>query len=169
MSLSMYEISVPVLVRNLNNLSAILKKGADYAATNGIDESVLINARLFPNMLPLSGQVQIACDMSKKAAARLSGAEPSSDEDNEASFEELYTRIANTVEFLKSTSPESINGSEQEEVTIQAGPQKLTLTGVFYLQSFVLPNVFFHTTTAYNILRHNGVELGKIDFIGAPE
>ncbi|MFK7865428.1 MAG: DUF1993 family protein [Pseudohongiellaceae bacterium] len=168
MSLSMYESSVPVLSRNLRNLSALLQKGADHASANDIDSTVIINARLFPNMLPLSSQVQIACDVSKGAAARLSGTEAPSYEDNESTFEELQARISKTLEFLNSVSADSIEGTEEKEVTLQAGPQEFKFTGKVYLQSFVLPNVYFHAATAYNILRHNGVELGKLDFLGAP-
>lgn len=168
MSLSMYESSIPVLTRNLKNLSTFLQKGADYATSNDIDGHVLVGARLFPNMNPLSSQVQIACDVAKLAAARLSGMDAPSYEDNETTFEELQTRITNTLQFLASVPAEMIDGSEEKEVTLQAGPKEFKFTGKVYLQSFVIPNSYFHTSTAYNILRHNGVEIGKMDFLGAP-
>jgi hypothetical protein len=163
----MYKSSIPLLIRNLNNLSALLEKGASYAGEKEIDETVLVSARLFPNMLPLANQVQIACDVSKGAAARLGGVEAPKYEDNEATFDELLTRISNTIEFLKSVPADNLEGTEEKEITLQAGPNELKFSGSSYLQAFVLPNVYFHTTTAYNILRHNGVEIGKMDFLGA--
>ena len=169
MSLSMYESSIPVLVRNLNNLSAYLAKGADYASEKEIDDAVLVNARLFPNMFDLAHQIQIACDVSKKAAARLSGIEAPSFEDNEASFEELQTRISNTIKFLESVPADQIDGTEEKQITLPAGDKEFKFSGRDYLQTFVLPNVYFHAVTAYNILRHNGVEIGKMDFLGAPQ
>lgn len=168
MSLSMYESSIPVLIRNLNNLSAFLTKATSHASEKEIDGGVLVNSRLFPNMLPLTSQIQIACDVSKGAAARLSGLEAPSYEDNEVSFEELQTRISNTVKFLKSVPADKIDGTEEKEITLKAGPTEFKFTGKTYLQNFVLPNVYFHATTAFNILRHNGVEIGKMDFLGAP-
>ena len=169
MSLSMYESSIPVLVRNLNNLSAYLAKGADYASEKEIDDAVLVNARLFPNMFDLAHQIQIACDVSKGAAARLSGIEAPKFEDNEASFEELQTRISNTIKFLESVPADQIDGTEEKEITLPAGDKEFKFSGRDYLQTFVLPNVYFHAVTAYNILRHNGVEIGKMDFLGAPQ
>jgi hypothetical protein len=163
----MYESSIPLLIRNLNNLSAFLLKGASYASEKSIDASVLTSARLYPNMLPLTSQIQIACDVSKGAAARLAGIEAPSFEDNEASFEELQTRITKTVKFLESVAADKIDGSEEKEITLKAGSAEFKFTGKTYLQSFVLPNVYFHATTAFNILRHNGVEIGKMDFLGA--
>jgi hypothetical protein len=167
MSISMYESSIPVLIRNLNNLSAFLVKAANHASEKDIDGGVLASSRLFPNMLPLTSQIQIACDVSKGAAARLSGIEAPSYEDNEASFEELQTRIAKTVKFLESIPAEKIDGSEEKEITLKAGPTEFKFSGKTYVQNFVLPNVYFHATTAFNILRHNGVEIGKMDFLGA--
>ena len=169
MSLSMYESSIPVLVRNLNNLSAYLAKGADYASEKEIDDAVLVNARLFPNMFDLAHQIQIACDVSKGAAARLSGIEAPKFEDNEASFEELQTRISNTIKFLESVPADQIDGTEEKEITLPAGDKEFKFSGRDFLQKFVLPNVYFHAVTAYNILRHNGVEIGKMDFLGAPK
>lgn len=167
MSISMYESTIPVLIRNLNNLSAFLVKAASHASEKSFDASVLPNARLFPNMLPLTSQIQIACDVSKGAAARLSGIEAPSYEDNEATFDELQVRISKTVTFLESVAADKFDGSEEKEITLKAGPTEFKFTGKAYLQNFVLPNVYFHSTTAFNILRHNGVEIGKMDFLGA--
>ncbi len=166
MSLSMYESSVPVLVRNLNNLAGFLAKGAAYAEEKGFDGNVLAGSRLFANMLPLTSQVQIACDVSKGAVARLSGIEAPSYKDDEISFDQLQLRIANTIKFLESIPADSIDGSEEKEIVLKAGPTEFKFTGKAYLQNFVFPNVYFHATTAYNILRHNGVEIGKMDFLG---
>ena len=167
MSLSMYESSIPVFVRNLNNLSAILKKGADHAKEREIDESVFVAARLYPDMFPLSRQVQIACDVVKGAAARLSGIEAPKYEDNETSYEELYTRISNTVNFLDSLPEDKINGTEEKQIKMQAGPFELEFTGKDYVLTWAVPNLYFHVVTSYNILRHNGVDVGKMDFLGA--
>lgn len=168
MSLTMHSSSIPAFVRSLNNLSAILKKGADHAAEHEIDPTVLVAARLFPDMFPLSRQVQIACDVCKGAAARISGVEAPSHEDNESSFEELQERIAKTIEFLQSVPVEAIDGTEDKQVKFQAGSLEIDFTGATYLSMWALPNLYFHVTTTYNILRHNGVALGKIDFVGKP-
>ena len=168
MSLSMHSASIPYFVRALNNLSAILEKGAAHAQENDIDPSILVTDRLFPDMFPLSRQVQIACDVSKGAAARISGIEAPSHEDSESSFEELIERINKTIEFLNSLPTDKINGTEEKEIKFQAGPYELDFTGATYLSMWALPNIYFHVTTTYNILRHNGVALGKIDYVGAP-
>jgi hypothetical protein len=168
MSLSMHSASIPYFVRALKNLSAILEKGAAHAQENDIDPSILVTDRLFPDMFPLSRQVQIACDVSKGAAARISGIEAPSHEDNESSFEELIARINKTIEFLNSLPTDKINGTEEKEIKFQAGPYELDFTGATYLSMWALPNIYFHVTTTYNILRHNGVALGKIDYVGAP-
>ena len=163
MPLSMHSASIPYFVRALNNLSAILEKGAAHAQENDIDPSILVTDRLFPNMLPLSRQVQIACDVSKDAAARISGIEAPIHEDNESGFEELIARINKTIEFLNSLPTDKINGTEEKEIKFQAGPYELDFTGATYLSIWALPNIYFHVTTTYNILRHKGVALGKID------
>ena len=168
MSLSMHSASIPYFVRALNNLSAILEKGAAHAKEKDIDPSILVTDRLFPDMFPLSRQVQIACDVSKGAAARISGIEAPSHEDSESSFEELIERINKTIEFLNSLPTDKINGTEEKEIKFQAGPYELDFTGATYLSMWALPNIYFHVTTTYNILRHNGVALGKIDYVGAP-
>jgi uncharacterized protein len=167
MAISMYQASVPVLIRMLGNLRAILDKAAAHAETRKIDPAALTGARLFPDMFALTRQVQIASDMAKGCGARLAGVEPPKYEDNETSFAELTARIDRTVEFLKTLKPEQIDGSEARDIVLQLRNGKREFKGQVYLQHFVLPNFYFHVTTAYNILRHNGVELGKMDFLGA--
>jgi hypothetical protein len=169
MSLSMYQASTPFFVRMLGNLSKILDKAAAYAEAKKIEPSVLINSRLAPDMYPLSRQVQIATDVVKACPARLSGTEPPSFPDNEASFPELQARIKKTIEFLNSIPAEKIDGSEEREVTLKIRGKETVLLGEPYLFGFVIPNLYFHITTAYAILRHNGLDLGKMDFIGSPE
>lgn len=167
MKITMYSASVPVFIRMLGNLEAILAKGAGHAEARGIDPAVLVNARLYPDMFPLSRQVQIATDVVKGFPARLSGQEPPSYADNESSFPELIERVRKTVAYLEGFKPEAIDGTEDKKVTLHMRSGDLTLEGYSYLTGFVIPNLFFHVTTAYDILRHNGVELGKKDFIGA--
>ncbi|MEI7949078.1 MAG: DUF1993 domain-containing protein [Gammaproteobacteria bacterium] len=166
MSLSMYSSSVPVFVHYLNNLATILQKGADYAADKKIDEKVLTGGRLFPDMFPLTRQVQIACDVAKGCGARLAGLDVPKYEDNELTFADLQARIERTISFLKSLPEASINGSEQKQIKLQAGQRELEFVGDHFLRNWALPNVYFHITTAYNILRHNGVPVGKMDFLG---
>jgi hypothetical protein len=166
MSLSMYQASIPVCIRMLNNLSAILDKGAADAEARKIDPAVFIAARLAPDMHPLPRQIQIATDVVKGGAARLAGIDPPSYADTEATFPELKARIAKTVAFLESLKPEQIDGSEERTITLKLGPQEVSMTGQAYLLGFVLPNLYFHATAAYAILRHNGVNVGKRDFLG---
>ena len=165
MPLSMYQASVPVFTRMLGVLSKILEKGAAYAEARAIEPSVLINARLAPDMLPLSSQVQIGSDMAMRGAARLASVEFPNNPDTETSFPELRERIAKTVRFLDALSADQVDGSEERTITIQMRDGELTFTGQDYLLNFVLPNLYFHVTAAYLILRHNGVELGKRDFL----
>jgi uncharacterized protein len=167
MSLTMYENSIPVFIRMFANLSSILDKAAAHAEAKKIDPSIFINARLAPDMFPLSRQVQIATDVVKGCAARLAGMDVPRYEDNEATFPELQARIAKTVNFLQSVTAEQINGSEEKTVTLKLGINEIHFTGQPYLLNFVLPNLYFHITTAYAILRHNGVDIGKMDFLGA--
>lgn len=162
----MYQASVPVFVRMLTTLSAILDKGAADAENRKIDPSVLITDRLAPDMLPLSRQVQIAADMAMRGAARLAGVDFPNNPDTEATFAELQDRLAKTIAFLKALPADQIDGAEDRPLTIQMRDGDLSFTGQDYLLNFVLPNLYFHVTTAYLILRHNGVELGKKDFIG---
>lgn len=166
MTISMYQASVPVFVRSLGNLSAILDKAAAHAEANKVDPAVLLATRLYPDMFPLSRQIQIATDMAKGAAARLAGVERPVHEDNETTFAEMQARIEKTLEFIRSIEPEQIDGSEERTITLTLRGNDVQFAGQPYLLHFVLPNLFFHTTTAYAILRHCGVALGKPDFIG---
>lgn len=166
MKLSMYQASIPVFIRTLGNLSGILAKGAAHAEAKKIDPSVLVNSRLFPDMFALARQVQIASDTAKGAAARLAGLEPPSYDDNEKTFPELIARLDKTVEYLKTLKPEQIDGSEERTVNLKVAGQPMTFQGMTFLLQRALPNLYFHTTTAYNILRHNGVEVGKKDYLG---
>ena len=167
MAISMYQASVPVFARGLSSLKTILTKGAAHAAAKKIDESVFINARLFPDMLPLKAQVFIASDFARGTVARLSGTEPPKWEDNESTFAELIARVDRTVEAVKSFSAAQIDGSENRPVTRPVRGEPKVFSGINYLLQYSLPNFYFHTTTAYAILRSNGVEIGKGDFIGA--
>ena len=166
MKISMYQASMPTIIRALNNLSAVLEKAAAHAETKKIDPSVLVGSRLYPDMFPLSKQVQLASDIAKAGAARLAGAEPPSFADNEASFPELIERLRKTVAYLETLKPEQLDGSEDKMVTWNTRTSTRSMQGMPYLLNHVTPNVFFHCTTAYNILRHNGVEIGKQDFLG---
>ncbi len=163
---SMYDATIPPIKHTLNNLSAVLKKAQVYAEAKKIDPSVLLAARLFPDMYPLSRQVQIATDMSKGAAARLAGVEIPKYEDNETTFDDLQARISKTIAFLDGIKPVQLEGAETRDISIAVGKSELAFTGQDYLLSWVNPNVYFHVTTAYDILRHNGLELSKRDFLG---
>ena len=169
MTLSMYQASVPVFVRGLKNLSGILHKGATDAAERKIDPTVFLTARLAPDMFPLTRQVQIASDHAKGATARLAGVEVPKFEDAEKSFEELQQRLTRVVEFVQTLDAGQIDGSEEREISLPVGARTLTFRGQAYLLTFALPNFYFHCTTAYAILRHNGVGIGKRDFIGPVE
>ena len=166
MAISMYQASVPVFVKTLGNLSAILDKAASFAAGKKIDPSVLLAYRLAPDMLSLTRQVQIAADHAKRGPARLAGMEAPVYEDNEASFADLKARIDKTIAFVNTLKQGQIDGSETREITLKIGGNSQTLSGQAYLLHNALPNFFFHVTTAYAILRHCGVEVGKKDFIG---
>ena len=166
MSLSMSQITTPVFVRALENLSAILAKGVASAEARKIDPAVLINDRLAPDMLPLARQIQIASDGVKLCVARLAGVESPSYPDTETSFPELQERIAKTIAFLKSVPAEKIDGSEGKDIVVKFPGMELHFTGLDYVVQMVCPNLYFHSTTAYAILRHNGVELGKMNYLG---
>jgi uncharacterized protein len=166
MSVTLYQVSVPVFQRMLGNLSAILSKAEAHAAARKIDPSVLLQSRLFPDMFPLTKQVQIACDFAKGAAARLAGIDVPKYDDTEATFEELRARIAKTLAFVETCKAAQIEGSESRPISLTMGGKTYGFTGLDYLNNMVFPNFYFHVTTAYNILRHNGVELGKADFVG---
>ncbi|MBA3696784.1 MAG: DUF1993 domain-containing protein [Methylotenera sp.] len=164
--LNIFDATVTPLKRVLNSLSAILKKGEEYANIKNIEHGVLLNFRLFPDMFPLIRQVQIATDMSKGGVARLAGVEIPKYEDTETTFEELQARIAKTLAFLETVSAAQFESAETKDITINVRKVDMHFKGQDYLLYWVLPNVYFHVTTAYNILRHNGVELGKPDFLG---
>jgi uncharacterized protein len=166
MAFSLYEASVPVYVRQLNALSAILEKAAAYAAEQKIGPSALLEARLYPDMLPLVTQVQAACNHARRGAARLSGAEPGKVHDNATTFADLHALIAKTVELLKQVDAKKMDGMEDREVTFPVGERQMTMSADDYLLQFSMPNFYFHLTTTYCILRHNGLEIGKGDFMG---
>lgn len=166
MTLSMYQASVPVFVKMLSNLKGVLQKAAAHAQARKIDETVLVNARLYPDMLPLAKQIQIASDFARGTAARLAGSEPPSYEDNEKTLTELMARIDRTIEFLRTAKAAEIDGSEAREIVRPVRGEPHKFSGVNYLLQYALPNFFFHATTAYAILRHNGIEVGKQDYIG---
>ena len=166
MTLSMYQASVPVFTRMLTNFAAILTKAAAHAEMKKIDQSVFTTARLSPDMLPLTSQIQIACDSAKGAAARLAGVEIPSFPDTETTFPELQARIAKTLDFIKSVPADKIDGSEEKTIELKIRGREMELKGQFFLLHFAMANFYFHVTTAYDILRHNGVEIGKQDFLG---
>ena len=163
--LSMYVVAILPLKRALNNLAHILKKGEEYADAKKIEHAVLLNARLYPDMYPIIRQIQIATDMSKGAAARLAGLAVPSYEDNEVTFADLQARIAKTLAFIDTINTTQLENSEKRDITITVRKVDLHFTGQDYLLKWVMPNVYFHVTTTYNILRHNGCELGKPDFL----
>jgi len=165
MSISMYSAFIPVAIRQLNAMSAILGKAVAHCEARKIDPTAFLLSRLFPDMFPLTRQLQIAADMAKGGAARLAGIEPPKYEDNEASFAELQARLEKTVAFLKSIQPAQIDGKEDADITIKLPSRELAFKGEAYLIGFVLPNMYFHLTTAYNLLRQGGVDIGKQDFL----
>ena len=167
MSLSMYQASVPAFVQTLTALSAILDKAEAYATAKKIDSATLVGARLYPDMFPLSRQIQIACDFAKGATARLAGKDVPSWTDTEATIPELKARIAKTLDFVKGFKPADIDGSEARDISMKVAGNQMDFKGQAYLTGFVLPNLYFHAATAYGILRHNGLEIGKMDFMGA--
>jgi uncharacterized protein len=166
MTVSMFTASVPVYTQFLTSLSNVLKKGAAHAEAKKIDPSVLVNARIAPDMLPLSAQVQIATDHAKGSLSRLAGVDAPKFEDTETTFDELQARIKKTLDYVKTFKPTQIDGTEGKEIVLTFGTQKFPFNGQTYLIQFALPNFYFHTTMAYAILRHNGVEIGKRDFMG---
>ncbi|WP_456684457.1 DUF1993 domain-containing protein [Bradyrhizobium sp. P5_C11_2] len=166
MSLSMYQASIPVFTRGLGVLSDLLAKGEAHARASGLDPATMVATRLAPDMFPLSGQVQRASDTAKLAAVRLSGGSGPSFADEEATLDHLRARCARTVSYLETVPTEALEDSEARQITFGGGALKATLSGDAYLLTFALPNFFFHVTTAYDILRHLGVPLGKIDYLG---
>jgi len=168
MSANLYAASVPAFLQMLKSLSSILTKTAAYAEAKKIDPSVFVNARLAPDMHPLARQIQMVSDTAKGAAARLAGVDVPSMPDTEATLAELQQRITKTADFLSSLKPEQFEGSAERSVELNVGGgQKMTFKGATYLSHFALPNFYFHVTTAYDIVRHNGVEIGKRDYLGS--
>ncbi len=168
MTISMYHASAPRFVNTLKNLSAMLDKAQAHCDAKKIDPLALTGARLYPDMFAFARQVQVACDTAKGAMARLAGVEIPKYEDTEKTFEELKARIARTVAFVETFKPAQIDGTDDKDYVIKLGAREMQWKGMQYLLGFALPNFYFHAATAYDILRHNGVELAKRDFIGTP-
>ena len=168
MTISMYQASVPCFVRTLGNLSAILDKAQAHVDAKKLDATALTSYRLYPDMLPMTRQVQIACDAAKGLVARLSGLENPVHEDTEKTLVELQARIAKTLAFVQSVTPAQLDGTEEKDIVVKRGDVETHYQGMQYLLGNALPNFYFHVTTAYNILRHNGVEIGKRDYLGKP-
>lgn len=166
MAISMYQASVPQLKKMLVNLTVTLTKAEEHAAAKGIDSKVLVEARLFPDMFPLAKQVQIACDQAKFGLARLAGVEAPKFDDTESTLAQLKERIAKTIAFMDSIQPEQIDGTEAKEIKFSIKEWSFEFVGEQYVLTWIIPNFYFHVTTTYNILRHNGVELGKADYLG---
>jgi hypothetical protein len=166
MTISMYQASAPVFTRMLTQLKVILDKTATQAAAKKIDDSVYLTARLYPDMLPMGRQIHIACDFAKGCCARLAGLEVPKYEDNEMSFADFQARIDKTIAFVASIAPAQIDGQEERDINITVAGNPVTFKGQAYLLHMALPNFYFHLTTAYAILRHNGIEIGKGDFLG---
>ncbi|MGH8863107.1 MAG: DUF1993 domain-containing protein [Burkholderiales bacterium] len=166
MKISMYDACVPPAIRMMENLAAILEKAAAHVEAKKIDPAVLVNARLYPDMFPLVRQVQIASDSAKAGAARLAGLEPPSYDDNEKTMPELIVRAQKTTAFLETLKATQFEGSEDRTINWKTRTTERSMLGEPYLVHQMLPNIYFHVTTSYNILRHNGVELGKMDYLG---
>lgn len=166
MNISMYEASVPLFIHSLQSLKAVLQKGQAHAEARKFDPANLINVRLFPDMLPLNRQVQIASDAAKGTAARLTGTENPKFEDTETTFPELIARVDKTIDYLKGFKPAQFEGAETRPITVKTPNAEFSFNGLTFLRHSGIPNFYFHLTTAYALLRHNGVELGKADFLG---
>ena len=166
MTISMYHASIPLLTKMLGNLETIVDKAIAHAAARKIDDTAFVEARLFPDMFTFARQIRIATDMAKGAGARLAGIDIPKFDDHEKTLPELKARLRKAIDFLQTLTPAQIDGSENKTISLTAGGNSFTFKGVDYLQSWVLPNFFFHVTTAYNLLRHGGVEIGKMDFLG---
>jgi len=162
---SMHAVSAPIFVRNLNNLASMLSKAEQQAKTKGYDPAVLLNQRLAPDMFPLTKQIQIACDHAKGCVARLAGEPPEVMEDTETTFAELQARIKKVLGIVQSYKPEQFDGSETREITIKIPNSEFKFSGLDYVNHWAMPNFYFHATMAYAILRHNGIDLGKRDFL----
>ena len=168
MTISMYQASVPRFVNILGNLSNILDKAQAHVDAKKLDPAALTSYRLFPDMLPMTKQVQIACDTAKGVVARLAGMDIPVYEDDEKTLADMKARIAKTVAFIQTVTPAQIDGSEEKEIVIKRGDKETRYKGMQFLLGHAVPNFYFHVTTAYNILRHNGVEIGKRDYLGNP-
>ena len=168
MNISMYQASAPRFANILKNLSAILDKAQAHADAKKIEPEVLTACRLSPDMFPMARQVQVACDTAKGAVARLAGVEIPKHEDTEQTLADLKTRIAKTIAFIDSIKPAQLDGTEDREIVLKLSGREVKFAGMQYLLGFAHPNFYFHVTTAYDILRHNGVEIGKRDYIGTP-
>ena len=168
MTISMYQASVPRIINMLGNLSRIIEKAQAHADAKKIDPAAIIDFRLYPDMFSLCRQVQIATDTAKSVVARLAGADIPAYEDNERSFDDLKARIAKTIAFVETFKPAQIDGTEDKDIVTKRGDKETHYKGMQFLLNHAMPNVYFHVTTAYNILRHNGVEIGKRDYIGTP-
>lgn len=166
MTISMYQASVPVFVRALGNLSSVLKKGEAYARDKGVNPDNLLQQRLIFDMLPLIKQIQIGCDTAARGTARMAGVEPKSFPDTETTLAQAYGRIEATIAYVQSFKPEQIDGCEDRKVVHKTRSGDITFTGIDYLRDYALPNLLFHCTTAYNILRIAGAPIGKKDFLG---
>ena len=165
--MSFHDTAVPAYLQILGSLTGILTKAEAHCTAKKIQPEVLLGARLYPDMLPLSKQIQLACDFAAKGCARLTGSEVPSVPDTEKTFEELKQRLAKTIDYVKAYKPAQFDGADARDVTFPAGPDKsITMKGQQFLTGFSLPNFYFHATTAHGILRHNGVEIGKRDFLG---
>ena len=167
MTNSLYQVSVPNYVRQLHSLSAIIQKAIEHCAERKIDPAALLNARLYPDMFPLTHQVRFACNHAERGICRLTGMEPPTRENKEATLEDLVTRIATAIAFIKSADAKKMVGMEDRDITFPVGENKMTLKGLDYLFQFSMPNFYFHVTTTYSILRHNGLQIGKQDFLGS--
>jgi hypothetical protein len=166
MAISMYQASIPQFTKMLTNLSNILKKGEAFASAKGLDSKALLEGQLAPDMFSLTKQVQIACDQVKNGMARIAGIEPPKFEDNETTFAQLQDRIAKTIAFANSLKPEQIDGTEAKEIKFSIKEWSFEFVGEQYLLTWIIPNFYFHVTTTYAILRHKGVEVGKMDYLG---
>jgi len=164
--MSFYDASVPAFLQILNSLTKILTKAEAHCAAKNIAPEVLLGARLYPDMLPFSKQIQLVCDFAGKGCARLTHSDVPTTPDTEKTFEELRARLAKTIDYLKAFNPEQFEGADSREVTFPVGPTSLTLKGQQFLNNFAFANFYFHAATAHGILRHNGVEIGKRDFLG---
>ena len=164
--MSFYDATVPAFLQILGSLQGLLTKAEAHCKAKNIAPEVLLTARLYPDMLPLTKQVQLVCDFASKGCARLTGSEVPSTPDTEKSFDELKQRLAKTIDYVKAFKPAQFEGADAKDITFPVGPASMTLKGQQFLNAFAFPNFYFHAATAHGILRHNGVEIGKRDFLG---